>query len=74
MILFLFKAELAHYRQLCLAQGETYALKRYMQDLWTDKALEAALRAGFEDSVRRLDLRKAWIQEGYDFPTDLLDA
>ena len=73
VVFFLLKAELAHHRQVRLARGEEYALGQYMQDLWTDKALEAALRAGFEDGVKRLDFRQAWIQEGYDFPADLPD-
>ena len=68
-----YRAELAHYQQVRPVRGEAYTLERYMQDLQPDEPLAAALRAGFEDGVRRLDFRAAWIQEGYDFPEDLPD-
>lgn len=71
VVLFLFKAELAHHRRLSAVRGESYALERYMQELRTDKALDAALRTGFERAVRQLDFRKAWIQVGFDFPADV---
>lgn len=70
-VFFLFKAELEHHRRLCAEEGTVYSLKQYMRDLWEDKSLRAALRAGYEDAVQRLDFRKAWIEEGYGLTDDL---
>lgn len=72
-IFFLFKAELAQYHQLCKIRGEDYTLECYMQDLWEDEALVAALRRGFEDSVDRLDFEAAWQKVDYDLTDDLFE-
>lgn len=67
VILFAFRAELAHYCQLREKRGAEYTLAQYMQELWTDDNLAAAQREGFEQAVDSLDFKAAWKRIGYEF-------
>lgn len=71
VILFLFRAQREHHRRLRTEKGKAYSLEQYMKDLLTDESQIAALRAGFEDAVRRLDFRAEWEKEGYEPADDL---
>ena len=67
VVLFEFRAELAHYRALLKERGDGYTLAQYMQELWTDEELAAAQRKGFEAAVDSLDFNAAWRRIGFEF-------
>ena len=67
VVLFEFRAELAHYRALCKERGDGYTLAQYMQELWTDEELAAVQRKGFEAAVDSLNFKAAWRRIGFEF-------